>query len=49
MKSIVMHTETPCGDIVFTKFTVSASKRTFLCTTEIKIGKIVMIATALST
>jgi hypothetical protein len=45
MKTLAMQTETPCGDIVFTKFTVGAAKRTFVYTAEIRDGKIVTIAT----
>ena len=45
-KTLTMQTETPCGDIVFTKFTVGAAKRTFVYTAEVKSGKIVTITTA---
>jgi len=45
-KSMVMQTETPCGDLVFAKFTVGAAKRTFIYTAEVRNGKIATITTA---
>ena len=46
MASIVMQAEEAHDNIVCTKFTVGAAKRTFLYTAEIKDGKIVTVSTA---
>src|ERR1043166_7704779 len=39
VKSMVMQAEVPRDDVVFTKFTVTAAKRTFVYTAEIRNGK----------
>jgi hypothetical protein len=45
VKSMVMQAEVPRDDIVFSKFTVAAAKRTFIYTAEIRNGKIITVTT----